>query len=135
MLEKSIDSSQVSMTLIGLNLSKYINGVAKRHGEVAREMFPNYSIDSITNGIHHLSWVSKPFKDLFDAYIPGWVNDPFALRYALSIPKERMMDAHFEAKKLLIDEINSSKSMNFHVARFTIGYARRFTEYKRPHLL
>jgi len=130
--QKCLDNDQFSMTLLGLNLSKYINGVAKRHGEITREMFPNYSIDSITNGIHHLSWISPSFKNLFDEYIPGWVVDPFSLRYALSIPKERLWDAHIEAKKQLIDEI---KSMDFHPARFTIGYGRRFTEYKRPEML
>ncbi len=135
LLTRSLNNGELSMTLLGLNLSRFINGVAKRHTEITREMFPQYSIDSITNGIHHLTWVSKPFRELYDSYIPGWIVDPFALRYALSIPKERMLEAHFQAKQALIDEVNNRTTAGYHIARFTIGYARRFTEYKRPDLL
>jgi starch phosphorylase len=134
-MQHIIHDDKVNMTLLGLNLSKYINGVAKRHGEVTREMFPEYSIDSITNGIHQATWISKPFKELFDKYIPGWIVEPFSLRYALSIPKEKLWDTHILAKQELIDEINTRTGKNFHPARFTIGYARRFTAYKRPGML
>jgi starch phosphorylase len=134
-IRKASENNQVSMTLLGLNMSMYVNGVAKRHGEIAREMFPEYRIDSITNGIHPLTWVSLPLKSLFDEFIPGWIVDPFTLRYALSIPKDRIWDAHTESKKILIDEINQRANIGFHTARFTIGYARRFTEYKRPELI
>ena len=44
-------------------------------------------------------------------------------------------DAHYESKKLLIDHINQETNLGFHVDRFTIGFARRFTAYKRPDLL
>lgn len=135
LLQRSLNNGELSMTLLGLNLSRFINGVAKRHTEITREMFPQYSIDSITNGIHHLTWVSKSFRELYDSIIPGWIIDPFALRYALSIPKDRMLEAHFQAKQALIDEVNNRTNANYHIARFTIGYARRFTEYKRPDLL
>ncbi len=135
LISRSLNNGELSMTLLGLNLSRFINGVAKRHTEITREMFPNYSIDSITNGIHHLTWISKPFRELYDSIIPGWIVDPFALRYALSIPKDRMLEAHTQAKQALIDEVNNRTNANYHIARFTIGYARRFTEYKRPDLL
>ncbi len=127
--------NQVSMTLLGLYMSKYVNGVAKKHKEITKEMFPEYSFDSITNGIHPMTWVSPSFKSLYDEYIPCWAQDPFSLRYALSIPKERIMYAHFECKRHLINEVNRSSNNYFHPKRFTIGFARRFTEYKRPDLL
>lgn len=47
---------RLNMTLLALNLSRYVNGVAKRHEEVSREMFPGYPINHITNGVH--SWAS-----------------------------------------------------------------------------
>ena len=134
-LKECIHDNLVNMTLLALNHSMFINGVAKRHGEVTKEMFPEYRIDSITNGINPSTWVSSSFKDLFDKHIPGWVIDPFTLRYALSIPKEDIWNAHQEAKQHLIDEINLRNNIGFHVARFTIGYARRFTEYKRPDMI
>ncbi len=76
---------RLNMTFLGFNLSHYINGVAKRHGEVSRLMFVRYNIESITNGVHAAAWTAKPFADLYDQYIPGWQQDNFSLRYALSI--------------------------------------------------
>ncbi len=125
----------LNMTQLALNLSKYINGVAKKHGEVTSEMFPGYTIDSITNGIHLSTWVSPAFKKLYDKYIPGWQSDYFSLRYALSIPKEEILDAHREAKKELIDYVNAKTSIGMDYETFTIGFARRATQYKRADLL
>lgn len=134
-LNKAIENNQVNMTLIALSMSNYINGVAKRHGEVTREMFPEYNIDSITNGIHTRTWVCKSIKDVFDKNIRGWNVDPYALRYALSIPKKELWNAHMLAKETLIEYINKKHNVGFHKARFTIGLARRFTGYKRPNLI
>ncbi|MDO8662869.1 MAG: alpha-glucan family phosphorylase [Candidatus Omnitrophota bacterium] len=130
-----IRDNEINMTWIALNLSKYINGVAKKHGEVTREMFPGYSIDSITNGIHLLTWAAPAFKKLYDKYIPGWQSDYFSLRYALSIPKEEIFQAHFEAKKELIDYVNARTGIGLEHDTFTIGFARRVTAYKRANLL
>ena len=53
---------ELNMTRLALNLSRYVNGVAKRHGEVSREMFPGYSIESITNGVHSWTWTADSFE-------------------------------------------------------------------------
>ena len=47
-----------NMTYLALNLSHYVNGVAKRHGEVSRVMFAGYEIDAITNGVRVPTWTS-----------------------------------------------------------------------------
>jgi len=130
-----LSGSEMNMTLLALNLSKYINGVAKKHGEVSREMFPGYSIDSITNGIHLCSWVSPYFKSLYDKYIPEWKADYFSLRYALSIPKDQIWQAHYDTKRELIDYVNSRTNIGMDYEVFTIGFARRATSYKRADLL
>ena len=124
-----------NMTLLALNSSKYINGVAKKHGEVSREMFPNYSIDSITNGIHSYSWASESFKRLYDKHIPGWAKDPFTLRYTISIPKTEIWNAHLESKRKLIDYVNKETNTGMDYETFTIGFARRASTYKRADLL
>ncbi|MFA6621366.1 MAG: alpha-glucan family phosphorylase, partial [Candidatus Caldatribacteriota bacterium] len=128
-------SERLNMTQLALNLSHYINGVAKRHGMVSREMFPGYHIDSITNGIHSATWTNKYFSDLFDQYMPGWKLDPFSLRYALNIPNNEVWDAHQKAKKDLIDYINKTHHSDFKEDIFTIGFARRATAYKRANLI
>ncbi len=135
LLDHAVQDNQVNMTLLGLEVSKHINGVAKSHGTVARAMFPEYLIDTITNGVHLPSWVSPAFRELFNSELAGWELDPFSLRNALYIPREKLWAAHEKSKQELIDAVNANTDIGFHPARFTIGYGRRFTEYKRPDLL
>lgn len=126
---------QLNMTLLALNLSGHVNGVAKKHSEVSQAMFPGYPIDSITNGIHALTWSCDSFKKLYDRYIPAWRNDPLSLRYALSIPLEEIWEPHMEAKRALVEYANRHSSHAFEPDVFTIGFARRATAYKRPDLI
>ncbi|MCR4438463.1 MAG: alpha-glucan family phosphorylase [bacterium] len=125
----------LNMTFLALNLSHYINGVAKRHQEVSRHMFAQYSIDSITNGVDVAMWASAPFQELFDAYIPGWRDDSFSLRYALSIPRARIWEAHMAIKQRLIDRVNEETGAGMTYDVFTLGFARRATAYKRADLI
>lgn len=126
---------RLNMTLLGLNLSKYINGVAKKHGEVSQKMFPGHSIDSITNGVHSTTWTCESFKGLYDRHIPGWVNDPYSLRYAMSIPDNAIWAAHIEAKQRLLHEVDTRTGVHLSLDAFTIGFARRATLYKRTDLV
>ena len=126
---------RLNMTLLALNLSQYVNGVAKKHGEVSQEMFPGYSIDSITNGVHSFTWTCDSFKKLYDRYIAGWANDSFSLRYAISIPKSEIWEAHVEAKARLIDKVHQRTGMVLKPDVLTIGFARRATLYKRTDLV
>ncbi|MGV8169239.1 MAG: alpha-glucan family phosphorylase [Candidatus Nanoarchaeia archaeon] len=126
---------KINMTLLGLHFSNYVNGVAKKHGEVSREMFPNYPIHSITNGVHSETWTCDAFKDLFDKHIPEWRHDSFNLRYVAGVSAKEINEAHQRAKKALIDEINKKSPSKFDYDTFTIGFARRATAYKRPDLL
>ncbi|HEV56661.1 MAG TPA: alpha-glucan family phosphorylase, partial [Phycisphaerales bacterium] len=125
----------LNMTYLALNLSHYVNGVAKRHGEVSRLMFRPYRIDSITNGVHAATWVCEAFHELFDAHIPGWREDNFSLRYALSISPDKVWEAHMRAKRELIDTVNRQDNVGMDHDVLTIGFARRATSYKRPDLI
>jgi starch phosphorylase len=133
--EVTMGGNQLNMTYLALNLSNYVNGVAKKHGEVSRLMFGDYPVDSITNGVHANSWVSEPFRQLFDKHIPGWEEDNFSLRYALKISREEIWEAHQMAKQALIDEVARTTDVQFDPHAFTIGFARRMTAYKRADLL
>jgi starch phosphorylase len=125
----------LNMTSLALNLSHYINGVAKKHGEVARHMFAHYVIDAITNGVHAATWTSPPFQTLFDRHIPGWREDNFSLRYALSIPNQEVWDAHRIAKRQMLEDVNRATNVGMDVDVLTLGFARRATAYKRMDLL
>lgn len=125
----------LNMTYLALNLSHYINGVAKKHKEVSSLMFADYIIDSITNGVNAATWTSKPLQDLFDKYIPGWREDNFNLRYALNIPNEEIWSAHTQAKRQLIGYVNRETNIGMDIDALTIGFARRSATYKRADLI
>jgi len=127
--------NKLNMTRLALFFSHYVNGVAKKHGEISRQMFPGYFIDAITNGVHTPTWVSEPFERLFDKHMPGWRSDPYTLRSAFSIKKQEIWDAHMNAKRHLIDFVNNRYNVGMNYDYFTIGFARRQTAYKRPDLL
>ncbi len=125
----------MNMTFIALELSTYVNGVTRRHGEVSRSMFPGYPISSITNGVHSATWTSPPFRSLFDRSMPDWRRDSCSLRYAVAIPLPEIQAAHREAKRALIEEVNESTGAGFRPEVLTLGFARRAAAYKRPTLL
>ena len=125
----------LNLTLVGLELSHYVNGVTRRHGEVSRSMFPGYPIGSITNGVHSPTWTAPPFAALYDRYLPDWRRDSFSLRYALEVPVSAIQEAHREAKAQLVEVVRARTRASFEPERFTIGFARRATAYKRPTLL
>jgi len=125
----------LDMTYLALNLSHYVNGVAQRHAEVLRQMFSQYRIDAITNGVHATTWTSQPFQALFDRQIPGWRVENFNLRYALSIPPQEIWEAHDKAKRQLIDHVNRVTNVGMNARDLTIGFARRDATYKRGDLL
>jgi glycogen phosphorylase len=135
--KKSSSSGQamLNMTYLGLNMSRYVNGVAKRHGEVSRMMFAGYHIDAITNGVHAATWTSPHFQALFDRHIPDWRQDNFSLRHAESIPTAEICAAHQQAKIDLLALVNEQEHLAMNPEVFTIGFARRVTAYKRADLL
>lgn len=131
----------LNMTYLALNLSHYVNGVAKKHGEVSRQILTprdanhHYQIDSITNGVHLATWAAPSFAALFDRYIPGWREDNSSLRNALRIPEAEVWAAHLAAKTRLIEEVNRRPHSAFDTETLTLGFARRATAYKRGNLL
>jgi glycogen phosphorylase len=129
------EGNSLNMTYLGLNLSRYVNGVARKHGEVSRLMFAGYAIDAITNGVHAATWVSRPFRELFDRYIPFWRQDNFSLRYALNLPRKELWEVHMKCKKRLMDFVNGEAGAAMDENILTIGFARRAAAYKRADLL
>jgi len=126
---------QMNLTYLALNLSHFVNGVAKKHAEVSRHMFAQYQIDAITNGVHAATWTSPQFQALFDQHIPGWREDNFSLRYALSIPLNEIWDAHRAAKRELLRQVDREANAGMDVDVLTLGFARRAATYKRADLL
>jgi starch phosphorylase len=134
-LDHHYAGDEVNLTDLALEHSRYVNGVARRHGEVTRGMFDGYRVESITNGVHAATWAAPSFRSLFDRHIPGWREDNQSLRYMTYVPLEEIEAAHREAKAALLDHVRVASKDVLHEDRFTIGFARRATAYKRAYLL
>ncbi len=88
----------LNMTLLALRFSRYANGVAMQHGKVSREMFPEFPIDTITNGVHAPTWMAEPVQQMLDEHIPAWRRDNLYMRNAIDLPEARFQAAHAQAK-------------------------------------
>jgi starch phosphorylase len=70
------DPQMFNMAVMGFRLGQRANGVSQLHGAVSREMFQGLwqafdttevPITSITNGVHHYTWVHRDLLELLEA--------------------------------------------------------------------
>jgi starch phosphorylase len=135
-LKQLAGADALNMTRLALNLSEYVNGVAKRHAEVSRRMFPGYEVHSVTNGVHPSTWTAKSFADLYDRHLPAWRHEPEQLvRADCCIPDAAILEAHTLAKAALIEAVRARTGIALDPKVPILGFARRMTAYKRPDLL
>jgi len=126
----------LNMTRLALNLSEYVNGVAKKHAEVSNAMFPGYRVHAITNGVHPFTWAAESFRQLYNHYLPGWCHEPqLLMRADCCIPDAAIWESHVQAKQYLIKKVQAITGVSLDPKLPIIGYARRMTAYKRPGLL
>jgi starch phosphorylase len=159
------ESSNFNMTILALKLSQYINGVSKIHGKVSRKMWhviwPNFfendiPITSVTNGVHLPTWMASEMYQMAEKYsgisLVQNHDDPKVCENILNIPDEQIWQCHQELKRKLFHVIqervqehwaNGTGNAEQAIAMgalldsdaLTIGFVRRFVEYKRPTLL
>ena len=125
----------LNMTMLALKLSGYVNGVALRHAETTRQMFPGYRIRAVTNGVHLPTWAHPAFSELYTKHAASWAHEPEVLALADQIASAAVWDAHERAKRDLIDLVAARTELKLDPAKPIVGYARRMTSYKRPELL
>lgn len=128
-------NERLNMTRLALRLSKYVNGVTKRHRDISNRMFSCPTIHAITNGVHSYRWTCDSFKRLYDQYLHGWENDPELLVRVEIIPDNEIWQAHLTAKEDLLSLIHRKTERSLERDVLTLGFARRAAEYKRPGLL
>ena len=156
---------QFNMTALAMRSAGAINGVSKLHGDVTREMFaplwPGLTKDArpvrtITNGVHAPTWVSTELTALFDRYLgEAWrdrTDDPQLWHAIDDIPDAELWAVRLELRNHLFHFVrerirdrwsdegaSASRVMGGGVMldphALTIGFARRFTGYKRPDLI
>ena len=154
-----------NMTALALRTSGAVNGVSKLHGEVTKQMWrpiwPDRSADdlpvqSITNGVHVPTWMASDMATLLEKYLgTDWLDrhdDPDVADRVLQIPDEELWATRHALRAFLFNFIRERARLRFTTegvptARIaaaatmfdsntlTIGFARRFTGYKRPELI
>ncbi len=154
-----------SMAITAIKSSAYRNAVSRLHGKVTREMWgpiwpglpdEQRPVRAITNGVHVPTWLSTELTHLFDDHLEAdWRerhDDPALWTRILEIPDEELWAARSALRNFLfafIRERARSRWKEEHVSAarvvaagtlldpsaLTIGFARRFTAYKRPELI
>jgi len=128
-------TDELNMTQLALNVSDFVNGVAKRHAEVSARMYPGYAVRAITNGVHPYTWSAPSFRELYDRYIAGWCHEPELLGRVHGIPAAQLLEAHAKAKQALVAAVKTLTGVGLDPQVATLGLARRMTAYKRPEML
>jgi len=153
------------LTILALRLAAFANGVSQLHGTVTRKLWSHLwenlpafevPITHITNGIHTRSWISHDMSDLLERYLgPKFVEEPGdeeVWSRVDRIPESELWRVHQDRRERLV--FFARKRLKKQLARLgagpaamhateealnprvlTIGFARRFTAYKRANLL
>jgi starch phosphorylase len=157
-----------NFTSLAMRVNRATNAVSRLHKEVTRKQFPEFAdkITAITNGVHHLTWISEEKAKVFDRCpeFENWRQDPSVFRQAESLKEDRRFRAFLEAawrkdnlalityvnemlkahrtmmQETWIDPPNYLSNLDQHDAGLqpdilTIGFARRFSTYKRADLI
>lgn len=130
-----LHNNLLNMTYVALRFSRWVNGVAMQHGKVSQQMFPDYHVESITNGVHAATWVSPPLQLLYDEEMPRWRHDNGFFRSVYGIKPSRIANAHHIGKRKLVDVVAARTGEALNESVLTLGFARRVATYKRASLL
>ncbi|MDA8159247.1 MAG: alpha-glucan family phosphorylase [Desulfobacteraceae bacterium] len=157
-----------NFTDLAMRINRATNSVSRIHQEVTRKQFPRYAskIKAVTNGVHHLTWISAAKAELYDSFreLNHWRQDPGAFANADKLFENNRFRTYLEQAWLtdttrLTNYINAmlvqhrnqmhetwidppnyithldEKARNLTPDTLTIGFARRFSTYKRADLI
>jgi len=157
-----------NFTAMAMRVNRATNSVSRLHKIVTQKQFPQYAkkITAITNGVHHLTWVSEARAELYDAFpeLENWRDDPGVFVNAggfvknkkfrvyldqamrkdtnrlISYVNQMLMQHRAQRQETWIDPPNYLSHLDgpdtaLHPEVFTIGFARRFSTYKRADLI
>jgi len=153
------------MTACGMRLSRYVNGVAEKHGIVTRRNWKNLwpgreedrvPIGHVTNGVHLTSWMAWRMMDLLDQHLglhwAGRMQDREFWKQVLDLDDHHLCEAHKQLKGFFFSFVREQARQRWrdewkeavHIVgsgtlldpnALTIGFGRRFATYKRADLI
>ena len=154
-----------NMTALALRAAGSVNAVSQLHGEVTRNMWgpiwpataqDKRPVRAITNGVHVPTWLSWELVNLFDQYLGAdWRerhDDQAIWERVFDIPDEELWRVRQSLREYLFtfirerarrrwkdEQVSAARVLGagtlLDPAALTIGFARRFTGYKRPELI
>ncbi len=157
------DSEPFNMAYLAMNCSLCINGVSRLHGNVSRHifqpLFPRWPtreipIGHVTNAVHVPSWESRHSDRLWSGVCgrDRWLGTLETIKERIEeVTDEELWELRASSRLELIEFVR--KRLKWQAAAsgletrpeaydeildpnaLTLGFARRFTEYKRPTLL
>ncbi|MBI2008489.1 alpha-glucan family phosphorylase [Candidatus Amesbacteria bacterium] len=134
-IKKIAGENELSLTRLALNLSRIAFAVSAEHRQTSTRLFPGYEFDYVTNGVHLRSWIHNHIQDIYNQYLPGWLENPNLLNSSFLIPNSSLWSAHLECKRKLVSYVNRHLlpgHPEFDEKTLTISLARRPVAYKRP---
>ncbi len=157
--------AQFNMTALALRTSGAINAVSDVHCRLTRDMWApllaarsagTQPLRAITNGVHLTSWIANDLAKLFDRHLHhDWrscPDDPAVWEGVATIPDEELWAVRQALRSHLLSFIQERARQRWTQQRvlaasvvaegtlldpdpLTVGFARRFTAYKRPELI
>jgi len=157
-----------NFTEFAMRVNRAVNSVSRLHRDVTKKQFPQFAdkITAITNGVHHLTWISDAKAEVFDSFpeLKNWRQNPAVFMNAKNLLSNKKFRTYIEQAwqhdtDLLIQYVNSMLVEHRHQVEetwidppnylsllheediplsptvFTIGFARRFSTYKRADLI
>jgi starch phosphorylase len=154
------DTGQFDLGALAIRLSTVVNGVSKRHAEVATRDWQHLiggPAQAVTNGIHTPTWIGRDGGRLLTArFGRSWptllLEDPAAVEKIRDLTDEEIWEMHQVRKEIFVNfargrlrrqlarhgsspEELSSIDQLLPPSRLTLGFARRFATYKRATLM
>ena len=157
-----------NFTTLAMRVNRSANSVSRLHRDVTHKQFPGFAnkITAITNGVHHLTWISNTRAKLFDSFpeLNNWRDNPGVMQNVASLKnnekfRDSLVHAWEQDSRILFDYINSmllehrnqmtstwidppnyysnliDADTKLDPTVFTVGFARRFSTYKRADLI
>lgn len=157
-----------NFTTLAMRVNRSANSVSRLHRDVTHKQFPGFAnkITAITNGVHHLTWISNTRAELFDRFqeLNNWRDNPGVMQNVESLKnnkkfRDALEQAWRQDSKILYDYINAmlfqhrnqmtstwidppnyysniiDADTKLDPEVFTVGFARRFSTYKRADLI
>jgi starch phosphorylase len=160
--------SLYNFTEFAMQVNRAVNSVSRLHRDVTKKQFPQFSekITAITNGVHHLTWISDAKAEVFNSFpeLKDWQQNPAVFANAKTLLANKKFRTYLEQAwqhdtEALIQYVNDMLVLHRHQIEetwidppnflshlheedlplspkvFTIGFARRFSTYKRADLI